>query len=150
MGIIEPLIRTVCILVAIVTWYGPEQTNGEPFVAAYWHGELPEGAPAIVDYEYFGVATASREIPFGTRIRFTVLNTVREEDYSIVGNTVVATVVDRLSDEGGAVEFDLWPAAFLKLTGDLDIGIVYIKAEILHRTLEYGIERKHWELAAWR
>ena len=134
MGIIEPLIRLVLVVTAATcTWYSPDCTDGNPYVAAWWHGELPDGAPAIVDYEYFGVATASREIPFGTRIRFTVLNTVREEDRGIIGNTVIATVVDRLGDEDGEVEFDLQPASALALMGRdyRRIGIVYVKAEIL-------------------
>ncbi len=139
-----PILLVLAVLVATCTWYGPAQTNGDPFTASWWHHELPEGAPAVVDYEYFGVATALRDIPFGTRIRFTVLNTVREEDRDIVGNTVIAVVVDRLGDEDGEVEFDLWPVAFKVLAGDLDVGVLYVKAETLGD--EKHIEDLLWEL----
>ena len=121
-------------LAAIVTWYGPDCTNGDPYTASYWHGELPEDAPAVVDYHYLGVATASREIPFGTQIKFTVLNVpkwAKEEHSGIIGNMVIATVVDRLGDADGRVEFDLWPATAEVLMGDYqEIGTVFVKAEI--------------------
>ena len=146
MDIIEPLMRVVWAIAAVVTWYGPDCTDGNPYVAAWWHGELPRGAPAIVDYQYLGVATASREIEFGTRIRFTIIGLPgwAEDDYDyLIGRSVVATVVDRLADENGEVEFDLQPAAFLELTGDLDIGVVYSRTEILHRTVKNGYQSKY-------
>ena len=138
-------------LAAIVTWYGPDCTNGDPYTASYWHGELPEDAPAVVDYHYFGVATASREIPFGTQIKFIVLNVpkwAKEEYGGIIGNTVIATVVDRMRDPDGD-RFDLWPAAAEVLMGDYqEIGTVFVKAEILegeqYEILQGGqYERRH-------
>jgi len=93
-----------------------------------------EEAPAKVNYHYLGVATASRDIPFCTKIRFTVIGLPKwaREDYGyLIGRSVVATVVDRLGKEDGQVDFDLWPAAFKVLAGNMDIGVLYVRAEIL-------------------
>ena len=145
------IVLIVTVLAAIATWYSPDCTNGDPYVAAYWHSELPENAPAVVDYQYLGVATASRAIPFGTQIKFTVLNVPKwaKEEYSgIIGNTVIATVVDRLGDEDGRVDFDLWPNTALTLMGSdyQEIGTVFVKAEIgeQYETPKGGqYERRH-------
>jgi len=139
-------------LAASLTWYGPDCTNGDPYISSWWHNELPDGAPAIVDYEYFGVATASREIPFGTQVKFTVINIpkwAKVKYGGIIGNTVIATVVDRLGDEYGEVDFDLWPAAAEVLMGRdyQEIGTVYVKAEIgdLYETTQGGQNERRYK-----
>jgi len=127
------LVRTIVTLfLGVATWYGPMQNNGDPFTAAYWHSK--DCGPSIVDDSFLGMAVASRDIPFCTKIRLTVVNVpvwARPELNYLIGRSVVATVVDRLADPGGPVDFDLWPAAFRELAGDLDIGVLYVKAEVL-------------------
>ena len=129
---LNTLIRFILFMSVLCTWYGPEQTNGEPCVSSFWAGQLPSDAPSRVDYHYLGVATASREIAFGTKILFTVVGipnwAIGEYDH-LIGRTVIATVVDRMGEDGN--RFDLWPAAFEVLAGDLDVGVLYVKAEIL-------------------
>jgi hypothetical protein len=129
------LFRIVLVLAATCTWYGPNCTDGNPYTASFWHRECLS-APAKVDYRYFGVATRDRSIPFCTKIRLTVLQVpswAREKYSDLIGNSVVVTVVDRLADEDGQVDFDLWPAAAKALMGSNyhKIGVVYVRAEIL-------------------
>lgn len=130
----DNLARISLAIVATVTWYGPFQTDGNPFTASYWHSELCEDMPFTVDYQYPGVATASRDIPFCTKVKFEVINVpswAREEYSYLIGNKVTAVVVDRLRDEDGSVDFDLWPAAAEVLMGSdyKRVGVVYVIAE---------------------
>ena len=133
MGIVESVRQLIVIMLALTcSWYGPGQTNGEPYTASWWYGELPDVAPSRVDYHYLGVATADRTIPFGTKIRVEVVGVpvwARGELKHLIGRSVIVTVVDRMAQRGN--KLDLWPAAFLALTGDLDVGIVYVKTEII-------------------
>ena len=134
MGIVESVRQFILIIVAITcSWYGPNQTNGDPYTASYWRGELPEDAPPKVDYHYLGAASADRSIKFGTSVRLTVVGIpgwARGELDYLIGRSVVVTVVDRMGQAGN--DFDLWPAAAQVLMGSgyRRIGIVYVKAII--------------------
>ena len=134
----------------VVTWYGPGQTNGDPYVAAHWQGELPINAPSRVDYHYLGVASADRSIPFGTKVRLEVVGipTWAKGDLEhLIGRSVIVTVVDRMGESGNG--FDLWPAAARVLIGPdyRRIGIVYVKATI---GVENGSSRERSRLALTR
>jgi len=135
MGIVDVSMRLIFVfIVTVCTWYGPEQTNGDPYVAAYWHRALPDGAPSRVDYHYLGAASASRDIPFGTKVRLEIVGIPKwakgEYDH-LIGRSVIVTVVDRMGSEGDG--FDLWPASARRLMGPdyRRIGIVYIKARVI-------------------
>ena len=117
-----------------MTWYGPDCADGNPYIASWWHNELPDGAPAIVDYGYLGAATASREIPFGTEICLEIVDIpdwAKGEYDHLIGRSVIVTVVDRMRDSNGN-RFDLWPAAARKLMGPdyKRVGVVYARAGI--------------------
>ncbi len=133
-----------------VTWYGPGQTNGhDPYTSSYWHGKSC-GAPIKVDYHYLGVAAASREIPFCTKVRLTVVAVpkwARGELEHLIGRSVVVTVVDRMGEPGDG--FDLWPAAARKLMGPdyRRIGIIYVKTTI---GVDNGYSRERSSLALTR
>lgn len=61
------MITATLVLTAVMTWYGG------PFIgehhAAYWHNEVPPGAPDVVGFQYPGVA-ACDSYAFGDVLRF--------------------------------------------------------------------------------
>ena len=114
------------------TFYG-DGTDGYlgEHPAAYWHSELPPGAPNVVDDSYYGVAING--IPFGTVLELEVVGVpswADEGELDIVGNKVTVTVWDRVSVDG---LFDLTPAAARELMGRewQRIGRVTVKVRLV-------------------
>lgn len=109
------------------TWYGNEFL-GEHH-AAYWHGEVPEFAPDVVDETYFGIA--SNDFEFGTILK------ISTEDHTAFG-----VVVDRMACWVEPYHIDLWPALAKELgfgpSFEEDAGRVIVQIEVVSLPTGYA------------
>ena len=118
---------------AICTWYG------EAFVgrrhAASWHKETPWNFPEVVTGTDYGIA-APIDVPFGTILRLTRVQTCYGETSEYDGRSVIVVVVDRKRNYRARGYFDLWPAAAKRLgfgpEFEDDAGCVKVRVEALN------------------
>lgn len=101
--------------------------------AASWHGETPEGISETVNWEDYGVA-APINIPFGTKVKLTRIGAVNGEPSCYDGQSVIATVVDRMENYTRTTHFDAYPATARALGFGpymvQDVGVVLVQVEI--------------------
>ncbi len=118
---------------AICTWYGNEFLGRRH--AASWHQQTPQGFPEIVTEDAYGVA-APVDIPFGTILCMTRVETCNGEASKYDGRVVIVMVVDRKRNYHARGYYDLWPAAakvlgFGPTFGDQDVGCIRARIEVL-------------------
>ena len=97
--------------------------------AAWWHGYY--GAPAVVDWEFPGVATGDWGVAFGTRLCIEVVGVpdwAAQEYGYLIGRRAVGVVVDRMPP-GYEGALDAWPALARELMGKdwLRVGVVVVE-----------------------
>lgn len=109
-------------------WYGQGDGYLGRHHASYWHGQVPEGFPGVVDLEHFGIA-ASSEYPFGQRLKLTRICACNGVPPERDGSSVEAVVVDRLGVDDERL-FDAWPATWLKLA-DFETGCIKVSVEVI-------------------